>query len=103
MDHPNVAFLSAMSNLLQDTDSADFTVVCGDKDWRLHSLILSTRSPFFKAAINNDTKESWEKRIVIYDMDSAAMQQVIYYMYGMDIDSPLLNKTLLNILEAEKF
>merc|ERR1719186_278780 len=99
MSHPTAAFASAMSNLLQDKDTADFTVVCGDKDWRLHSLILATRSPFFKAAIYNDTKERVEKRIVIHDMDSMVMQQVVNYMYGEVIVGGHY-KTLTKILEA---
>lgn len=76
---------TAMSNLLLDTDSTDFTLVCEDKEFRLHSNILAIRSPFFKAAISKIKAENSEMKIEIKDLDSKAMQEVISFMYGRSI------------------
>ena len=71
-----------MSRLLLDTDSADYVLVCGEKEWRLHSIILSLRSPLFKEAILANMREKRERKI---EIDPEAMQQVINFMHGIPI------------------
>jgi len=78
--------VSAMSRLIHDTETADFTLICGKKKWKVHSAILAVRSPFFKAAIANNMVEKEEMKMEIKDLDPEGMKQVINYMYGMPID-----------------
>jgi len=80
------SLVSSMSRLLLDTDSADYVLVCGEKEWRLHSIILSLRSPFFKEAILANMREKRERKIEIDpEIDPEAMQQVINFMHGIPI------------------
>ena len=80
------SLVSSMSRLLLDTDSADYVLVCGEKEWRLHSIILSLRSPLFKEAILANMREKRERKIEIDpEIDPEAMQQVINFMHGIPI------------------
>jgi len=74
---------SAMHRLMHNTDHADFTVICGDKEWKVHSAILAVRSPFFEAAIANSMKEKLGMKIEIKEFDPEAMDNVINFMYGV--------------------
>ena len=69
------SLLTAMSRLLEDTDTADFTIMCGGKEWRVHSNILAIRSPFFRAAIatNMAEKLGMKSMISIMDLDPRGM------------------------------
>jgi len=80
------SLVSAMSRLVHDSDLADLTVTCGEKDWKVHSAILGVRSPFFKAAIINNMKEKLEMKIDIKEFDPEAMDSVINFMYGKPIE-----------------
>ena len=84
------SLMSAMVRLLQETDSADVTLVCEDKEWKLHSAVLGIRSTFFKAANVNDMMEKQEKKIIIKDLDPRTVGEVVNYMHGRVI----LNLTL---------
>ena len=76
------SLMSAMERLLHETDSADVTLVCEDKEWKLHSTVLGMRSTFFKAAIVNDMMEKKEKKIIIKDLDPKTVGEVVNYMHG---------------------
>ena len=90
----------AMVKLLKETDSADVTLVCEDKEWQLHSAVLEMRSPFFKAAIANEMKEKNEKKIVINDLDPKTVEDVVNYMHGI----PIAGGSVPALLEAaERF
>ena len=81
-DRTAASLKSAMVRLLQETDSADVTLVCEDKEWKLHSTVLGMRSTFFKAAIVNDMTEKKEKKIIIKDLDPKTVGEVVNYMHG---------------------
>jgi len=74
-----------MYELRMNSDSADLDLICGDKEWRVHSSILAMRSPFFKAAISNIKLEKKEMKIDIHALDPKAMLQTINFMYGIPI------------------
>ena len=84
------SLVSAMVKLLGETESAYVTLVCEDKEWKLHSTVLGMRSTFFNAAIVNDMKEKKEKRILIQDLDPKTVGAVVNYIHGRVI----LNLTL---------
>jgi len=92
------SLVAAMSNLLLDTDTADIAVECGEKVWKLHSPILATRSPFFRAAIFDIMAEKKEMNIEIEGLDSETMQEVINFMYG----SPIEKAPISSLFEAAK-
>ena len=74
---------SAMHRLMLDPDLADLTVTCGDKEWKVHSVLLAARSPFFKTAVTTNMVEKLDMKIDIKEFDPNAMEQVINFMYGI--------------------
>ena len=70
----------AMSKLELDTDLRDSTVTSDDKEWKVHSTVLTVRSPFFKTDITNNMAERQEMKIEIKDFEAKAMQEVLNYM-----------------------
>ena len=74
---------SAMQRLMLDSDLADLTVTCGNREWKVHSTILAIRSPFFKAAVTTNMVEKLEMNIDIKVFDPNAMEEVINFMYGI--------------------
>merc|ERR1719186_2477811 len=90
--------LAAMAQLLHDSDTADFTLTCGEEEWQLHSPILAIRSDFFRAAILTNMVEKREMRMEIKELDPEAMQQVIKFMYG----HPIGEAPLGSLLEASE-
>jgi len=88
------SLLSSISRLCDASDIADFTLICGEKRWRLHSAILAIRSPFFKAAIANNLAEKSKMEIEIKELAPEAMEQVINFMYGKPIGEAPFNSLL---------
>ena len=62
-----------MNKLVDDRDQRDLNITCGDMKWKVHSVILAIRSPFFMAAITNNMAEKRDMKIGIKDFNSEAM------------------------------
>ena len=94
-------------SLLTDPFMADCKVVCGDKSWDLHKLILCTRSRYFKAAFTgnfsvssqptrtqcrfemdwytNERTQEATSNVVTFnpsEMDAQLLGFAIYYLYA---------------------
>ena len=77
------SLISAMQRLMLDPDLADLTVTCGDREWKVHSVLLAVRSPFFKAAVTTNMMEKLEMKVDVKEFDPNAMDEVINFMYGI--------------------
>ena len=86
-----VNLAAALSTLVKEPDLADCMVICGIKTWKLHSNILSVRSPYFKTIIKNNIMEKLEMKFDIKDFDSETMDEIINYMYGKPIGNAPTN------------
>lgn len=47
---------------------SDFTIVCEDKSFPVHSAFLCSRSSVFKAMLKNETKEAKDRKVEIKDV-----------------------------------
>lgn len=55
MSNPDDSSLEdADLRLLESGNFADATIVCGDRTWKVHKLILSSRSKWFSTAFHNE-------------------------------------------------
>jgi len=84
--------------LYKDQRLTDFMIIAGDKEIPVHKAILSARSPVFAAMLEHNTDESKNHRVVIADIDSDVMQELMYYMYSGR--SPNLQHMALDLLAA---
>ena len=103
------SLLASLARLARNSNTADFTLICGGERRQVHSTILTERSPFFDSAFERWTNGG-EKEVTIKDCDMDSLNTVIDFMYGIEIPNEPksakeedLNK-LTNILElAERF
>ncbi|KAI0376960.1 hypothetical protein F5Y04DRAFT_194399 [Hypomontagnella monticulosa] len=71
-----------ISHLLEDKTYADIRIVCHDKEWKAHRLVLSQRSPWFKWKL-----EEWPEKshIDIDECTHSQIDQIVTYIYKGEI------------------
>jgi len=72
---------SFMGNILTKRIFSDIVVVVGKQEFPAHKAILAERSEVFEAMFNVEMKESHEKRIIIEDMTSDAVSDLLTFIY----------------------
>lgn len=53
-----LAFCNALSKYHDSADLSDFTIVCREKSWKTHRLLLSLHSKVMAKVCNSDFKET---------------------------------------------
>ncbi|KAI1141088.1 hypothetical protein F5Y05DRAFT_423901 [Hypoxylon sp. FL0543] len=77
-----MASLQEENRELLETDfMKDAVVECGDRVWKVHKLILLTRSEWFKKALCGPFKEAQENKVVIREQDPKHVNWVITWIY----------------------
>ena len=72
--------------MLADPSNSDFEIVCGQGEetkFKVHKLILATRSSVFKAMFNSiaDNKESQNGQVKVPDIDPVTMKALLKFIY----------------------
>jgi len=94
--------LSHMEGLFNDRENSDFTLFCAGVPMKVHSFILATRSPFFKASLSTPMTEMDSRQMEIMNCSPDVLKQVIRFMYGKNIYNGFTDYA--NLLEiAERF
>ena len=60
---------------------ADFTIICQDKTFPVHSSFLCSRSTVFAAMLTHDTKEARERKLEIVDATSDIVNLLLRYLF----------------------
>ena len=60
---------------------SDFTIVCKDKTFPVHSAFLCARSNVFKAMLTNETKEAKERKVEIKDVSPEVLELFLRFLY----------------------
>ncbi len=85
-----------MQSLLESGEFSDVTLVVGQpeqnkKELKVHRFLLSAFSPVFAAMFSHtETKEALEKRVVIEDLSTEAMERLLRYIYIGKLELPSL-------------
>ena len=91
--------------LYYDKEFADVKIVCIDKTFDCHKVVLSCQSEVFKTMIQNKAlieKQAAVMEIHENDIDSDSMEQLLFYVYhGKVRDIQLINTDLLRA--ADKY
>merc|ERR1719429_456087 len=80
------SLLADMEQLLENTGSTDTVIMVQEQEIRCHKLILSARSPVFRAMLQSDMVERQNGVIMIEDAGVEEVEQMIRYMYTAKID-----------------
>ena len=79
-DHHS-SLLEVMKTMYDNAELVDVTLCIQDKKFSCHKNVLAATSPYFKAMFTTDLNESRQDTIIIYEVDSKSMLQVIKYAY----------------------
>ncbi|OQO00436.1 hypothetical protein B0A48_13785 [Cryoendolithus antarcticus] len=67
--------------MLETGDFSDFSIVCGEREWKVHKAIISHQSEYFKAACSGGFDEASSKQIDLSCDDVTALETLISFMY----------------------
>ena len=98
----SVKLLHDLGNLLLDTETSDVVLLCQGEQIRAHKLILSARSPVFKAMLQSQMLESTKGEIRIEDAEKDVLKEMLSYIYKIDIDVNFVKFKELLVL-ADKY
>jgi hypothetical protein len=81
--------LSVMGRMQEDRDFADCWVVCGDRRFECHRVVLAAASPVWRAALKGGYRESREAALSVDDADVPAVEALLKFVYCGDLDASL--------------
>ena len=62
-------------------DMSDLTIICDQREFPVHKLILSARSPVFKAMFGANFAEANSRTFQTEDTDGATMEKFLHFLY----------------------
>ena len=83
---------------------SDYTLVCGDREFKVHRLILHLYSPIFRTALSGPWKEGTpdSRRLPILDAEPDAVKAMLDWFYNFTYDVPEVQSKLLFHLKVYK-
>jgi len=66
----------------------------GEKQFQVHKLILSTRSPVFEAMFNSELSESKQNLVKISEVGIEVFEKLLRYIYTGSVESIEPNDTM---------
>ena len=72
---------SCMENALTEGPFSDVTVVADEREFPAHRVILAQRSVVFRAMFDMDMVEKRDNRVVIEDLSSDAVSDLLTFIY----------------------
>ncbi|XP_055951871.1 TD and POZ domain-containing protein 4-like [Argiope bruennichi] len=92
-------FKEIVNEFKNDGILSDVCLRADNTSFPVHKLILSSRSPVFKAMFTKDMKEKTSKCIDIPDMDADTLHQLLFYIYENKLQK-LTWEMAANLFEA---
>ncbi|KAK0653085.1 BTB/POZ protein [Cercophora newfieldiana] len=74
------------SDIFDSDFVSDCTVKCGDRVWKLHRVILCSRSHFFRAALMGNFKEAQDNEVVLREQDPELVEHALRFIYSGNIN-----------------
>jgi hypothetical protein len=74
-------FLEDMKGLVDDSEHADFALVCGGQRFLVHRAILSARSPVLRRMLGSGLREAREGELAVKDLEPEVLGLVIRFIY----------------------
>ena len=74
--------------IMEDDETADFTIRCPTKEFRVHRAVLCARSEVFRASILTPMQEALQSEIFVKDVGERAMASVIKFIYTGERGGP---------------
>jgi len=87
-------------NLLENKEFCDMEIVCGGKVFPCHKLIVSTRSPVFRAMFETKMRESELGKVTIEDIKPEVMTDMLYFIYTGLVKETVTTEFAIELLAA---
>ena len=85
-----------LKRMIERNHGTDVTLVSSDgKEFPAHTLILASRSPVFAAMFEHDMKEKQERKVLIADLNSSTVEDLVHFMYTDTVESTVTTELLL--------
>ena len=81
-ERPSKVLMEDFSKLMDDEDTADFTLKTKTKNFRIHKLIFGARSSVFKAMFQSNMVEALAGEVTIEDLDEDTVGEMIHFIYN---------------------
>ena len=78
---PNENFMSDLKFAFNNKDFADVKIVCEDRVFDCHRIILSSRSSVFRAMFQHNMAEAQTRRVEIQEIPSSIVHAMLEYIY----------------------
>jgi len=72
--------------IMKDESTADLTVICQSKTFRVHKNFLCAKSPVLRAMIQSDMEEGRKGEIKIPDIDENTLAAMFHYIYTGELE-----------------
>ena len=79
-------FPMVLWDLFQNKHLSDVTLVVQEKEYYAHKVILSARSPIFKAMFSHKMRENRQNKVAITDIEPTHMEIILKYLYTDEIE-----------------
>ena len=76
-----VRLIEDITNLLEDPETADFTLNCGSKSFKVHKAVLGAWSKVFRAMFLSGMTDAVDGEAVITDVEEKTLEEILHYLY----------------------
>ena len=83
---PKETFSSFGKIILDDDATADFTIRCETKAFRVHKAVLCARSPVFRASILTPMQEAKKGEIFVEEIGEKSLSILIKFIYTGELE-----------------
>ncbi|KAL2006817.1 hypothetical protein VTN00DRAFT_9485 [Thermoascus crustaceus] len=75
---------------LSTGEFSDFTIVCGDSEWKVHRVILCAQSQYFRVICKECYREGTSRRLELKEEDPDVIQAVLSFLYTDDYETDVI-------------
>ena len=84
-------FIKDMMEIMGNAAASDLTIKCGEETFQVHRIFLTSRSSVFKAMLDTEMLEAATGEIIISDIDSPTLKEVIHFIYTGELSGKKLD------------
>ena len=80
------SLLADFENMFLDPQNSDIVLICQGEQMRAHRVILSARSPVFRAMLQTEMSENVRGEIRIEDAEKEILKEMLRYIYSAKVE-----------------
>ena len=84
-------FTQDMTDLMENTETSDLKIKCGEKTLQVHKIIMTSRSSVFRAMLDTPMVEAAKGEILIRDIDCPTLKEMIHFIYTGELSGKKVN------------